>query len=100
MQKLKRNRRNGLASESAAPAARINATLLGLQPLHTLAGQKGEDSVPSTSGPSAFHANGEKIHMPLRLRPNHFREAERKVMKEKVREGKPERQGKRGRGRE
>lgn len=79
---------------------RINATLLGSQPLHTLAGQKGEDSVPATSGPSAFHANGEKIHMPLCLHPNHFREAERKVMKEKVREGKPERQGKRGRGRE
>lgn len=52
---------------------------------------KGEDSVPATSGPSAFHANGGKIHMPLRLRPNHFRDTERKVMKEKVREGKPER---------
>ncbi len=74
---------------------RINATLLGSQPLHTLAGQKGEDSVPATSGPSAFHANGEKIHMPLCLHPNHFREAEQKVMKEKVREGKPERREKR-----
>lgn len=76
---------------------RINATLLGSEPLHMLAGQKGEDSVPATSGPSAFHANGEKIHMPLCLHPNHFREAERKVMKEKVREGKPERREKRKR---
>lgn len=89
-----------LSQQTSLP--QINATLLGSQPLHTLAGWKGEDSVPATSGPPlpAFHANAEKIHMPLSLHPNHFREAERKVMKEKVREGKPGRQGKRGRGRE
>lgn len=38
--------------------------------------------------------------MPLRSHPNHFRDTERKVMKEKVREGKPERLGSKGRGRE
>lgn len=63
-------------------------------------GERGKIVSLATSGPSAFHANAEKIHTPLSLDPNHFREAERKVMKEKVREGKPERQGKRGRGRE
>lgn len=101
MLNLKQNRRNDLASESAALAApRLMQRCWDHNHFTHWQAEKGGKTVSLLHLVPLHSALMEKrfIGHFIRLHPNHFRVAEREVIEEKVREGNLERQGKKEEG--